>query len=110
MLRHQWTVDVDRPADEVSAWWQDFAFQLPRLRGSALGIRRTSPGPLGVGSTFKKRLPILGFEMTTNAVITEFDAADGITVSFKGGVVRSGAVRMRFEPTATGTRIVRILE
>ncbi len=110
MSKREWSVEVDRPADEVLAWWVDFAFQLPRLRGATLGIRKASPGPTVLGSTFQQRVAVLGFESTMNARISDWDPPYAATISLEGGIARSGTIRLRIVPTATGSRIVRTLE
>lgn len=105
-----WVAEVDRPMDEVVSWWQDLTFNLPRLRGATLGVRKTSPGPIGVGSRFEQRVQILGFETRIAGVVARFDPHQGGTFALEeGGIVRSGAIEVTFEPTATGTRITRRL-
>jgi hypothetical protein len=42
---------IDRRLDEARAYWTDF-LHAPRMPGSnMLGLRQTSPRPLGVGAT-----------------------------------------------------------
>ena len=46
---------IDRPLDEVRAYWTDF-LNAPRTPGSnMLGLRQTSPRPLGVEATRRVR-------------------------------------------------------
>jgi hypothetical protein len=55
IVRFEDSVMINRPLDEVRASWTDF-FNAPRMRGSnMLGLRQTSPRPLGVGATGRAR-------------------------------------------------------
>jgi hypothetical protein len=50
-LRFENSDMIDRPLDEVRASWTDF-FGAQRIRDNTmLGLRRTSPRPVGVEST-----------------------------------------------------------
>jgi len=109
-MRLELSVVVDRPFDEVVAWAADFPFQLPRLGGGTLSLRQTSPGPLGLGSTFVSRMVILGFEVQISGSITEWDWPHGALFSFRGAGTRSGSIRVTLEATPGGTKVVRIGE
>lgn len=100
------SVLIDRPIDEVWAWQTDF-FNNPRLFGRGLlGIRQTSPGSPGVGSTLQGRLVILGFETRVNLVITEWDPPHVLALS---GALPFGPIvaRYTFETVGNGTKMVR---
>ena len=108
MFRHEVTMVVDRPIDEVAAFWQDFAFNLPRGRGITLGIRPTSAGPTRVGSTFQQRLSILGFETKSSGTIIEWDPPHGARIALNDeGIIRSGAIWISAESTPAGTKVTR---
>jgi hypothetical protein len=54
-LRFEETVVINRAVDEVWAYSTDL-FNAPRMRRSnMLGLRQTSPGPLGVAATRRAR-------------------------------------------------------
>jgi hypothetical protein len=62
-MRFEDTVMIDRTPEEVWAFYTDW-FNAPRIRGGdMLGLRQTSPGPMGIGSTLQGRRVLLGFEM-----------------------------------------------
>ena len=104
------SVVVDRPIDEVWAFQTDL-FNNPRLFGRGLlGIRQTSPGSLGVGSTLQGRIVMLGFETRVNFVVTEWDPPHVLALSGAFGPFRSGVARYTFEPVGNGTKIVRSRE
>ena len=108
-MRYVMSVEIERPVEEVWAWMGDI-FNTPRLRGMALGTRQTSPGPIGVGATYEMRAMVLGFETLVVGELTEWDPPHASTAIGLGRPVKSFKVRETFEPTLTGTRVVRDME
>lgn len=100
------TVVIDRPIDEVWAYMTDW-FNTPRMGGyAALGLRQTSPGPMGVGSTLQGRNVILGFETRLNHTITEWDPPHVFSDAMEGRPFRSMSQRGTLETLGAGTRLV----
>jgi ligand-binding SRPBCC domain-containing protein len=100
------TVVIDRPIDEVWAYLTDW-FNTPRMGGyAALGLRQTSPGPTGVGSTLQGRNVILGFETRLNHTITEWDPPHTFADAMEGRPFRSLSQRGTLEAIGDGTRLV----
>ena len=108
-MHYSMAVDIDRPIEEVWAWTADM-FNTPRLRGMTLGARQTSRGPIGLGSTYAMRAIVLGFETVITGEVTEWSPPHASTVTASGRPVKSFKLRETFEPTPTGTRMVRDLE
>ena len=109
-MRIQSSVVVNRPIDEVWAFRTDF-FNLPRLSGMTLGMRTTTPGPVGVGTTLQGRVVILGFETQVSGVISEWDPPHALTVALvRGAGVRSGSLRQTYGTAADGTTVVNMGE
>lgn len=79
-MRTETTVVVNRPIEEVWAFLMD-PFNLPRVGGSWLGARWTSPGPPGLGSTYQGRVAILGFETRISGAIAEWDPPHSAALS-----------------------------
>ena len=50
---------INQPIEEVFAFVSN-SENLPRWRSTVLECKKTSKGPLGVGSTFRSRLTFLG--------------------------------------------------
>jgi hypothetical protein len=100
------SVTVDRPIEEVWARVMDF-FNAPRLgrREGLLSMRLTSPGPMGVGSTYGERRVILGFETRLTARVTEWDPPNAVAVTMEGGPFRSLVDRFTLEASPDGTRV-----
>ena len=106
MPHFEHTVVIDRPPDEVWAYLTDW-FNTPRMGGyAALGLRQTSPGPMGVGSTLQGRNVILGFETRLNHTITEWDPPRVYADKMEGRPFRSLSQRGTIEAVGDGSRLV----
>ena len=100
------SVVIDRPINEVWAYLTDW-FNTPRMGGyAALGLRQTSPGPTGVGSTLRGRNVFLGFETRLNHTVTEWDPPHAFADTMKGRPFRSLSQRIVLESSEGGTRLV----
>jgi len=98
------SVVIDRQADELWAKFSDL-FSAPRLPGSSMSLRQTSPGPMRLGTTIQARRVILGFETRLIETITEWDPPNALTATIEGRPLRFMVERFTLEPTAEGTRI-----
>lgn len=104
------SIVVNRPIDEVWAYITDF-FNAPRLSGSGIiGLRQSSPGPLGLGSTLQGRRVVLGFETRNTFKITEWDPPRALSSSAEGRPFRSLVSRLTLESTADGTRLHEVVD
>ena len=104
------SVVIERPIEEVWGYLTDW-FNAPRVSGSGIiGLRQTSPGPLGVGSTLQGRRVILGFETRNDFVVTEWDPPFALTSAVKGRPFRSLISRVTLESTAGGTRLANVID
>jgi len=108
-MRFETSVVVDRPIDEVWAFFGDL-FNVPRWTTGALRFRQTSPGPLGLGSTIEARAAMFGFEPRVTGTVTEWDPPHAVTLSCVGAGWRSLVMQMMFESTAHGTKVVRVTD
>jgi len=106
-MRLEESVVVDRPIGEV---WAAMAklFDAPRLWGPRiLGMRQTSPGPLGVGATMRGRMVMLGFETGLDVLITEWDPPHRLVMLMSGRPFGSVDTRYTLETVGKGTRLTR---
>ena len=109
-MRHESSAVIDRPIDEVWAFVTD-PFNASRMGGGRLAARVTTPGPLGIGSTYQQRVAILGFETWVKTVVTELDPPHVLAHSAKdASIAGSFSARITLGPTAAGTRVVRAVE
>jgi hypothetical protein len=105
MARWEDIVLIDRPIDEVFAYITDF-FNAPRVSGSGIvGLRQTSPGPLGVGSMAQGRRVVLGFETRNTFHVTEWNPPRTFAVTTEGRPFRSMDTRLTLEPVGNGTKL-----
>ena len=106
MPHFEYTLVINRPIDEVWAYLTDW-FNTPRMGGyAALGLRQTSPGPTGVGSTLQGRNVFLGFETRLNHTVTEWDPPYAFADTMEGRPFRSLSQRGTLESIGDGTRLV----
>ncbi len=101
------SVIVDRPITDV---WASIAnlFDAPRLWGpTVLGMRQTSPGPLGLGATMRGRMVVLGFETPMDVVINEWNPPHGFALSIAMRPFRPGVSRYALEAVGNGTKLTR---
>jgi len=98
---------VDRPIDEIWAEVMDL-FNAPRLgrREGLLAIRQTSPGPMGLGSTYSERRIILGFETRLTGRVTEWDPPYALTTTMEGRPFGSLVDRLTLKTVVNGTEVV----
>jgi len=110
-MRSETSVVINRPIEEVWAFASD-PFNIPRWNITRTRVRQTSPGPIGLGTTFETRLVILGFALRSSSAITEWDPPHAYAWSGGGAGFQSLSVRGTFEPTAEGTEVevVRVTE
>ena len=105
MARFRQSVVINRPVEQVFAFISDLENDPPW--SGAAEMRRTSPGPVGVGTTFQQRDRLLGrrLELTLRVVGYEPDRKVTITtasrrLSFSGTrmvePVGQGATRVTF--------------
>ncbi len=105
-MRYEIAVEIERPVDDVWAFMSD-VFNMPRLRGQSLTYRKTSQGPIGVGTTFEGRVLVLGFETLVIGSLTEWDPPHATTSVVQARPLRSFTLRETFEPSGSGTRLTR---
>lgn len=108
-MRIETSIVVDRPIEEVWAFMMD-PFNLPRYGGTWLGVRQTSAGPMGLGSTGQGRWVLFGFEARIGLAITEWNPPHTATLSVKGAGMRSASLRGILEVIAGGTKVMRVAE
>lgn len=96
-------VVIRRPVEDV--WATDF-FNAPRMSGSGIiGLRQTSQGPTGVGSTLQGRRVVLGFETKNTFEVTQWDPPHAFAATTEGSPFRFQVTRVTLEPVEDGTRL-----
>ena len=72
MARIEESVEIKRPADKVFAYTTD-AKSWPKWQSTFPDAEQTSQGPVGVGTTFKGTIRMMGLSMKWTAKATEYE-------------------------------------
>jgi carbon monoxide dehydrogenase subunit G len=101
------TVTIRRPVDDVFAFLADFE-NVPRWNYAIVETRKVSPGPVGVGTTYRQTRSVPrsseeAFEVTV------FEPSSRLEVQGDLGAFRA-KVSYALEPTGSGTRLTNAVE
>lgn len=96
-------IEVEQSPQSVFRFASDFR-NLPKWDPSIVKVEQTSPGPLGLGSTFAVSLRFLGMPTTLSYVVESYDAPR--TAVLRATSATTTAVdTVSVEPTARGARL-----
>ena len=103
------TVQIDRPPAAVFAFVSDPA-HFPQWAGTLVKeSRQTSPGPVGVGTTFTQVNRLLGRRFTSEMRVVTYEPARRFDYETTAGPIRF-AGHYTFAPVAGGTRFTSVDE
>ena len=108
MAKFEITVDINRSVADVFAFVSN-AENLPRWRATNLETRKTSEGPLAVGSTFKGRFSFLGRQFDGNLRTMEYEPDTLYTSKMSEGPFPL-ETRYVLQPIDSGSRLTFTLE
>jgi Polyketide cyclase / dehydrase and lipid transport len=97
------TVVIDRPAAEVFAFLADFE-NIPAWNYAIQDTIKTSPGPAGVGSTYRQTRSVPG-RSEEGFEVTVFEPVSQLAIEGQLGPFRTRA-SYRLEPRGSATRLV----
>lgn len=102
MGRIEESVEIERPVDKVFAYATE-AKSWPKWQSMLPEAEQTSPGEVGVGSTFKGVVRLMGLSMRWTAKGTEYEPNKcwGKTIT-SGSIVNKE--RLICDPIGTGTK------
>ena len=83
VVRFERTVAINQPASRVFAFVSDL--ENDPVWSGASGMRRTSTGPIGVGTTFEQRARFLGRNTVLVFTVTAFDPGRKLAVTATAG-------------------------
>lgn len=86
MIEVQVDIDVDRPADEVFAYWSDWANN-PQWQQGMERCTWTSEPPLRLGSTYDQEARFLGRPVLSSFEVVEFEPDRRVRVVSTGGTM-----------------------
>ena len=108
MARIEINLVISRPVEEVFAFVSN-SENLPRWRSTSLEVKKTSTGPLGVGSTFRGRFTFLGRQFDGNVVVTAHEP-NRVYVSKIGEGPFPLETGYTLEPVENGTHVTFVVE
>lgn len=98
------SVEIERPVDDVFGFFLDLERQIPATDPKVRSVVKTTEGPVGPGTTYVIRQPIMGRVREQPTRITAVDPNRRIDMEARFGPV-APRIRLLFEGTTTGTRV-----
>ncbi len=108
MARAEVSTTIKRPIEDVWAVISDVENN-PKWSSVALEAKRTSPGPIGVGTTARFVGRFLGRRIESESVVTEFEANKKYSFESKSGPFPIRATTT-LEQVEGGTRVKSIID
>ena len=102
MARIQESVEIKRPADKVFAFTTD-AKSWPKWQSTFPEAEQTSQGPVGVGTTFKGKIRMMGLTMKWTAKAMEYESSRKFSKNITCGPI-TNEQHNTYDPIAGGTR------
>ncbi len=94
---------IERPVKDVFAFVSNREND-PQWESQTVEVRKTSEGPIGVGTTWRQVAQILGQRLVGEIVFAEYEENRKITTKSQSGSIPVEA-RLLFEPVPAGTRL-----
>ena len=96
------TEHIAKPSREVFQMVSDLNYFLENVDPDVISTRKTSEGPIGIGTTFLQVLKLPMSTVMTVLEFTEFDSGKSFEVKFENNVM-SGLGRFNFAQSGDGT-------
>jgi uncharacterized protein YndB with AHSA1/START domain len=101
-------ITIKRPVEDVFAVLSDFSSGSKWASGAVEPAKKTSAGPIGVGTTWHGVGKIVGRRFDTDTTCTEFEANRKVTIKFTKPFPTTSTVT--FESVAGATRVNQTVE
>ncbi len=108
MIREEFSVVINRPIEEVFTFTTDFE-KMTQWVGELRESKKTSEGPMGVGTTFRHVVGLWGRRLEVNHKVTEYEPNRKLRFGTASGPVPNEAEWI-FESTTGGTKITVSIE
>jgi len=102
MARIEESVEIKRPADKVFAFTTD-AKSWPKWQSTFPDAEQTSQGPVGVGTTFKGTIRMMGLTMKWTATAMEYEPNRKFGKNIACGLI-TNEQHNTYDPIEGGTR------
>jgi uncharacterized membrane protein len=108
MAKYEESIEIKRPTDQVFAYVEEIK-NLPEWELTISEAEKTSPGKIGVGTTFKGKNKVMGRQMAWTSKVTEYEPNKkwGETISSGSTVVK---FQMTCDPIEGGTKFSEIYD
>jgi uncharacterized protein YndB with AHSA1/START domain len=103
MARIEESVEIRRPVDKVFAYTTD-AKNWPQWQSTIPKAAQTSPGPVGVGTTFDGTIRLMGPGMKWTAIATEYEPHRKFGKNITSGFITTEQ-HNTYAPISGGTRL-----
>jgi len=100
----QSVIEINRPVEPVYGFFLDLERSIVRTDPTVESVVKTTEGPLGAGTTFRLRQPVMGKVREQTMRVTAVDPNRRIDMEAAFGPVRP-RFSLSFEPTGGGTRV-----
>jgi len=108
MLKFESTIVINRPVEEVFAVVSNLENN-PKWSSAFLEVKKTSEGPVGVGTTWRAAQKALGRRLESEVEVTEYEPNRKCAQKSKSGPFPV-EVLQTYEPVEGGTRLGVALE
>ena len=102
MIKSEFSIVINRPVEEVFAFANDLERD-PQWMASVSERKKTSEGPVGVGTTFHDTGTLLGRKVENNYEVTEYEPNAKLGIKTVSGSIQIEATST-CEPVEGGTR------
>ena len=103
MIQFSLSQTIDRPVEAVFAYWAN-PDNVPDWQGGVVSYRRTSSGPLGVGTTYAITRKALGLRQETTGEITAYESNHRLCERIAAGPAQY-TIETRFTRQGAATRV-----
>ncbi len=107
-MKIETSVAINRPVEEVFAVLSDVENN-PKWSSAFLEAKKTSEGPIGVGTTWRVVQKALGQRIEGEVEVTEYEPNRKCAQKSKSGPIPA-KIWQTFEPVEGGTRVSLVLE
>jgi uncharacterized protein YndB with AHSA1/START domain len=104
MRRLEESVVIERPIEEVFLVAGDPEND-PRWAPTVTEVRKTSDGPLGLGTTYEHVIRLLGRRIEISFEVTDYEPNRALEIGRFSGPFRGAVGRRTLEPVERGTRV-----
>lgn len=109
MIRVNAAVHIQRSPEEVFAYLSNFENN-PKWQSGMVSARFTSPGPLGVGSTYSQEARFLGRPVISEFEVIEYEPGRKVKITSTSGTFPITVTRFVEPDGAGGSRVSAVVE